>query len=204
MSPEIRGQDLRIAFDRPEFRIMIVADKFQTGFDQPKLVAMYLDKKIANEVEIVQTLSRLNRKSPGKDQTFIIDFVNDSEAIRKAFARYDAGAMIEEVQDLNVIYDMKTNLDREGIYNDAHLQAFREAPFQVARKIAAARDPEHKAIFAATHAPTDTFNGRLKDLRNQAEAAEATYQKARQNGNESGMKQTDHEGKQIEGSYRRS
>ncbi|MEZ1817439.1 hypothetical protein QVM29_32280, partial [Pseudomonas aeruginosa] len=87
-----------------------VADKFQTGFDQPKLVAMYLDKKIGNEVEIVQTLSRLNRTFPGKDQTFVIDFVNEPEAIRKAFARYDAGAMIEEVQDLNVIYDMKTAL----------------------------------------------------------------------------------------------
>jgi type I restriction enzyme R subunit len=76
MNPRQYGTDLRIVFDRPEFRVMIVANKFQTGFDQPKLCAMYLDKKIANEVEIVQTLSRLNRTSPGKDttSTFVVDF----------------------------------------------------------------------------------------------------------------------------------
>lgn len=160
---------------------------------------MYLDKKIANEVEIVQTLSRLNRTFPGKDQTFVIDFVNEPEAIGKAFARYDAGAMLEEVQDLNVIYDMKTALDREGIYEDAHLLAFREARFQTARKIAAARDPEHKAMFAATQIPTDAFNGRIKVLRKQTEAAEAAYQIARQADNHDGMKQADHDRKQIEG-----
>ncbi|MEN1280024.1 type I restriction endonuclease subunit R, partial [Pseudomonas aeruginosa] len=60
MNPDVQGQDLRFAFDRPEYRVMLVADKFQTGFDQPKLVAMYVDKKIANHVEIVQTFSRLN------------------------------------------------------------------------------------------------------------------------------------------------
>ncbi|MEE4208463.1 MAG: DEAD/DEAH box helicase family protein, partial [Parvularcula sp.] len=195
MNPGAKGQDLRIAFDRPEYRVMIVADKFQTGFDQPKLVAMYLDKKIANEVEIVQTLSRLNRTFPGKDQTFVIDFVNEPEAIRKAFARYDAGAQIEEVQDLNVVYDMKNALDREGIYSDADLDAFRSARFQTARKLAAARDPEHKAMFAATQAPTDAFNKRLKDLRSNAQASEDAYQAARRVGDESGMKQADHDRK---------
>lgn len=200
MNPGAKGQDLRTAFDRPEYRVMIVADKFQTGFDQPKLVAMYLDKKIANEVEIVQTLSRLNRTIPGaKDHTFVIDFVNEPEAIRKAFARYDAGAQIEEVQDLNVVYDMKTALDREGIYSDADLDAFRIARFQTARRLAAAQEPEHKAMFAATQAPTDAFNKRLKDLRNNAQASEDIYQAARRAGDENGMKQADHDRKQVEG-----
>jgi type I restriction enzyme R subunit len=199
MNPGARGKDLRIAFDRPEYRVMIVADKFQTGFDQPKLVAMYLDKKIANEVEIVQTLSRLNRTFPGKDQTFVIDFVNEPETIRKAFARYDAGAMVEEVQDLDVIYDMKIDLDREGIYAQNDLVAFRTARFQTARKLASASEPEHKAMFAATQAPTDIFNSRLKALREQAESAEIAFQKARTAQNEDGMKQANHERKQIEG-----
>ena len=57
MNPDVAGQDLRNAFERPEYRVMLVADKFQTGFDQPKLVGMYVDKKIANDVEIVQTFS---------------------------------------------------------------------------------------------------------------------------------------------------
>jgi type I restriction enzyme R subunit len=61
MNAEAAGQDLRVAFDRIEYQVMLVADKFQTGFGQPKLVAMYVDKKIANDVEIVQTFCRLNR-----------------------------------------------------------------------------------------------------------------------------------------------
>src|SRR6185312_1316375 len=72
MNPSQYGSDLRKVFDRPEFRVLIVANKFQTGFDQPKLCAMYLDKKIANDVEIVQTLSRLNRTTAGKDTTWVI------------------------------------------------------------------------------------------------------------------------------------
>ncbi len=199
MNPGARGQDLRVAFDRPEYRVMIVADKFQTGFDQPKLVAMYLDKKIANEVEIVQTLSRLNRTFPGKDQTFVIDFVNEPETIKAAFARYDAGAQIEEVQDLNVIYDMQRGLDRESIYSTHDIDAFRKARFQTAQRLATSRDPEHKAMFAATQAPTDEFNRRLKELRQQAEASEDAYQAARLVGDESRMSQADHERRHIEG-----
>jgi type I restriction enzyme R subunit len=115
MNPEVKGQDLRLAFDRPEYRVMLVADKFQTGFDQPKLVAMYVDKKIANDVEIVQTFSRLNRMAPGKDEVFIIDFVNDPENVRRAFAMYDDGAQIDDVQDLNVVYEIKEQLDGQGL-----------------------------------------------------------------------------------------
>ena len=110
MNPGVGGQDLRTAFDTPEYRVMLVADKFQTGFDQPLLVAMYIDKKIANDVEIVQTFSRLNRMAPGKDEVFIIDFVNDPENVRRAFAMYDEGAQIEEAQDFNVVYEIKEQL----------------------------------------------------------------------------------------------
>jgi len=102
MNPDVAGQDLRLAFDRPEYRVMLVADKFQTGFDQPKLVAMYMDRKIANNVEIVQTFSRLNRIAPGKGGIFIIDFVNDPANVRRAFAMYDDGVQIDDTQDLNL------------------------------------------------------------------------------------------------------
>ena len=95
---------------------MLVADKFQTGFDQPKLVAMYVDKKIANDVEIVQTFSRLNRIAPGKDEIFIIDFVNDPANVRRAFAMYDDGAQIDDMQDLNVVYEIKEALNAQGLY----------------------------------------------------------------------------------------
>jgi len=192
MNPTVKGQDLRHAFDRPEYRVMLVANKFQTGFDQPKLVAMYIDKKIANDVEIVQTFSRLNRMFPGKDRTYVVDFANDPEVVRRAFARYDTGAQIEEVQDLNVVYEIKDRLDEAGIYDASHLEAFKIARFKTAEGFTGSKEPEHKAIYAATQGPTNTFNRMLKDRRQEARVAEIDYQKAKEAGNEDGMKAADH------------
>lgn len=192
MNPAVKGQDLRHAFDRPEYRVMLVANKFQTGFDQPKLVAMYIDKKIANDVEIVQTFSRLNRMFPGKDRTYVVDFANDPEVVRRAFARYDTGAQIEEVQDLNVVYEIKDRLDETGIYDISHLEAFKIARFKTAEGFTGSKEPEHKALYAATQGPTDTFNRMLKDRRQEARIAEIDYQKAKETGNEDGMKVADH------------
>src|SRR5206468_543962 len=160
MNPDVAGQDLRIAFDRPEYRVMLVADKFQTGFDQPKLVAMYVDKKIANDVEIVQTFSRLNRTAPGKDEVFVIDFVNEPDAVLAAFAKYDAGAVIEDVQDVNVVYEIKQVLDAQGLYEAQDLAAFKEARFKTIRDITQAQEPQHKALYAATERATRLFNQR--------------------------------------------
>tara|TARA_R110000868_G_scaffold43803_8_gene146996 strand:- start:11503 stop:14736 length:3234 start_codon:yes stop_codon:yes gene_type:complete len=200
MNRETGGKDLRHVFDRPEYRVMLVADKFQTGFDQPKLVAMYVDKKIANTVEIVQTFSRLNRTFPGKDQTFIIDFVNDPDVVRAAFAQYDRGARIEEVQDLNVIYDLKEFLDNQGIYDETHILDFQAARFRTAASAATGKDDEavHKEMYAATQEPTDAYNRRLSELRDRAAAAEDAWQRARSAGNEDGMKRADHEREQVE------
>ncbi len=86
MNPGLKGRDMRKAFDTDEYQVMIVAQKFQTGFDQPKLCAMYVDKPLGG-VECVQTLSRLNRKYDGKT-TFVLDFVNDTDEILKAFQEY--------------------------------------------------------------------------------------------------------------------
>lgn len=198
MNPGAGGKDLRHVFDRPEYRVMIVANKFQTGFDQPKLVAMYVDKKIANEVEIVQTFSRLNRTFPGKDATFIVDFVNDPASIRAAFQRYDAGAQIEEVQDLNVIYDMKDELDREGIYDDSHVEEFQAARFRMRTGARTTDDTIHRAMFAATEEPTRAFNDQLVTLRDRAEDAEAAYHDARFDGDADRMASIDHDRKAIE------
>lgn len=200
MNPDAAGKDLRHVFDRPEYRVMLVANKFQTGFDQPKLVAMYVDKKIANAVEIVQTFSRLNRTFPGKDQTFIIDFINDPDVVRAAFVQYDRGARTEEVQDLNVIYDMKEFLDDQGLYHDTHVQDFQRARFRTAAAAASGTDDEaaHKAMFAATQEPTDSYNRRLAELRDRASAAEDAWQRAKSAGNVDGMKRADHEREQVE------
>ena len=192
MNPDVAGQDLRLAFERPEYRVMLVADKFQTGFDQPKLVAMYVDKKIANDVEIVQTFSRLNRIAPGKDEIFIIDFVNDPANVRRAFAMYDDGAQIDDMQDLNVVYEIKEALDAQGLYEAEDLAAFKEARFKTIRDITQAQEPQHKALYAATERPTRLFNQRLKMLREAVNTWESAYEKAHSKGDKAGMKTADH------------
>lgn len=197
MNPDVAGQDLRIAFDRPEYRVMLVADKFQTGFDQPKLVAMYVDKKIANEVEIVQTYSRLNRPAPGKDEVFIIDFVNDPANVQKAFLTYDQGAQINDVQDANVVYEIKNQLDDQNMYDESDLENFKNACFKTIRDITnvktPAKTPQHKALFTATDQPVRLFKDRLKMLRDGVETWEAAYQKAHTEGNEAACKSADHQ-----------
>jgi len=198
MNVGVEVKDLRIAFDRPEFRVMLVANKFQTGFDQPKLVAMYIDKKIANEVEIVQTLSRLNRTFPSKEDTFVVDFINDPEAIRAAFSKYDSGAQITEVQDPNVIYDMKDTLDEQGIYSQEDIEAFKKARFETAKTFDIAKEDHHKAMFAATQQPTEVFNLRLKSLRDESALYEIDFQKAKEAGDEAAAKKAEHERMQIE------
>lgn len=192
MNPEVHGQDLRFAFDRPEYRVMLVADKFQTGFDQPKLVAMYVDKKIANHVEIVQTFSRLNRIAPGKDEVYIIDFVNDPENVRAAFATYDRGAQMDEAQDLNVVYEIKERLDEHGLYDAEDLAAFKEARFKTIRDITHAQSPQHKALYAATAGATALYNDKMKMLREAMAMWEAAFVKAHAQGDEAGMKSADH------------
>ena len=195
MNPYVIGQDLRLEFERPEYRVMLVADKFQTGFDQPKLVAMYIDKKIANDVEVVQTLSRLNRTAPGKDETFIIDFINDPSNVHRAFAMYDDGAQIEDVQDLNVVYEIKENLDAHNLYEADDLEQFKQARFKTIRDITASQEPQHKALYSATESPTRLFNQKLKMLREAVDTWESAYQKAYARKDEAGMKSADHQRK---------
>lgn len=175
LNPDASG-DLRNEFERSEYRVMIVANKFQTGFNQPKLVAMYLDKKVSG-VEAVQTLSRLNRTYPGKDETYVIDFVNDPKTILDAFKQYDDGAELESIQDVNVIYDMKDILDAVGIYVHADLEAFKQAR---GKAVLGKESDEslHKKLYSATQRPTDIFNSKLKILTDAIEQWDSAIDKA--------------------------
>ncbi|WP_439028789.1 type I restriction endonuclease subunit R [Gordonia terrae] len=114
------GSDLAAAFKGTTYTIMLVANKFQTGFDQPLLSAMYVDKKVSG-VTAVQTLSRLNRthrtaSGEQKRKTFVIDFVNEPEDIRAAFEPYFTGATLETETDPYVVVHLATKLDQAGIY----------------------------------------------------------------------------------------
>lgn len=182
MNPGLKGRDMRRAFDTREYRVMIVANKFQTGFDQPKLVAMYLDKKVSG-VEAVQTLSRLNRTTAGKDKTFVIDFANEAEEIEKAFRTFYRDAQVSDVQDPNIVYDLKQKLDAMLLYETAEVQAFARAVV----------DPgvTHQKLYSLTQAPTDRFNSKLKQLNEAIETWERAWRAASDAKDERGMAEAD-------------
>ncbi len=116
LNPGLKGQDIREAFAKPEFHLLLVANKFQTGFDQPLLCGMYVDKLLGG-IQAVQTLSRLNRAHPGKDTTYILDFVNDAGEILTAFKTYYETAELEATTDPNLVYDLRAKLDAAGHYD---------------------------------------------------------------------------------------
>jgi len=103
------------ALKTPEFRILIVANKFQTGFDEPLLHTMYVDKKLGG-VTAVQTLSRLNRTTKGKNNTFVMDFVNEVDEILESFQPYYQTTFIEEGTEPNKLYDVKTKIEQFEVY----------------------------------------------------------------------------------------
>ena len=93
---------------------MLVADKYQTGFDQPLLHTMYVDKKLSG-VKAVQTLSRLNRMCKGKEDTFVLDFVNDTDEILNSFQPYYELTSIQENSDPNHLYDLKAEIEKANV-----------------------------------------------------------------------------------------
>ena len=121
MNPTLKGRDIRDAFNTDEFQILLVANKFQTGFDQPLLCGMYVDKRLAG-IQAVQTLSRLNRAHPGKDTTYILDFVNEPAEILTAFKTYHTTATLESVTDPNIVFNLRNKLDANGYYDDNDIE----------------------------------------------------------------------------------
>ncbi|MXW29321.1 MAG: type I restriction endonuclease subunit R [Chloroflexi bacterium] len=110
-------------FASSDYQILLVAEKYQTGFDQPLLQAMYVDKRL-DGVQAVQTLSRLNRIAPGKEPPFVLDFVNDPEDIRAAFAPYYDRTELLEASDPYRLDELKHELDGMQVYHHAEVEAF--------------------------------------------------------------------------------
>ena len=158
MNPGL-GSDLAKEFRRPEYRLMLVADKFQTGFDQPLLCAMYVDKKLP-DVHAVQTLSRLNRtyRAPSgevKDRTFVLDFVNDPAEIREAFLTYYLEAHVETATDPNLVHQLATKLAQSRIYTPQDVSRYAEAWWTPTQS--------HAALAAAVTPARDEFASRWAD-----------------------------------------
>ena len=129
--PELTGfgeKQLPEVFDKGDYRILLVAEKYQTGFDQPLLHTMFVDKPLSG-VKAVQTLSRINRIHPGKEDTFILDFVNDRDTILKSFQPYYEMTTVEQVTDPNHLYDLKNKLDEKQVYWQSEIDAFARVYF---------------------------------------------------------------------------
>lgn len=116
-------------FDTDEYQVLVVAEKYQTGFDQPKLVAMYVDKKLAG-LQAVQTLARLNRMRAGKARTFVLDFQNTMEEIKDAFAPFFEVTALEERTDLNQIYDLEQRISNSTYIHKDEVERFADQFFK--------------------------------------------------------------------------
>jgi len=165
LNPTLKGRDIREAFKSDEFQILLVANKFQTGFDQPLLCAMYVDKRLAG-IQAVQTLSRLNRCHPGKDTTYVLDFVNDTQEVLDAFKTYYETAELADVTDPNVIFNLRAKLDGSGHYDDG----------EVDRVVAVELKPGAKQseLVAALEPVIDRLHRRYKAAREALAAARET------------------------------
>lgn len=133
MNGGLKEKELPDTFAKPEFRVLLVAEKYQTGFDQPLLHTMYVDKRLAG-IQAVQTLSRLNRTHPLKDDTFVLDFVNEPGEIQEAFRQYYEGSVMGEQVDPDKLYEVKAELDASGIYLHTEVVNFARVFFAPKRR----------------------------------------------------------------------
>ncbi|MCM3778809.1 type I restriction endonuclease subunit R [Microbacterium hydrocarbonoxydans] len=170
LNPGLKGRSLEAAFGGDEFQVMIVANKFQTGFDQPLLVGMYVDKKLSG-IAAVQTLSRLNRVIPGKENTYVIDFVNDPAEILAAFQVYYEDAELTEPSDPNIIHDMLGKLRSMNIIDPHDVDAVVNAWLTKTRHnalyshIKTSRDVFWDRWNTSVDASDDLDRGRLEEFR---------------------------------------
>jgi type I restriction enzyme R subunit len=142
MNNGVKESELPEKFATEEFQILIVAEKYQTGFDQPLLHTMYVDKRL-DGVQAVQTLSRLNRTAPGKTDTFVLDFVNEREDIHKAFKPYYRETDIGDMPDVHQLYAIQTELEASPVIDRPDITAFCEIWFRNRRDPTAG---EHKQL----------------------------------------------------------
>lgn len=165
MNQGIREKELPERFATSEFQVLLVAEKYQTGFDQPLLHTMYVDRKLGG-IQAVQTLSRLNRIHPLKEDTFILDFVNNREEIRQAFQQFYEGAELGAQADPQQLYQLQSELEALGIYLHQEVERFCEIYFKPKQRQSPA---DHQAMNAALDPAVDRFRAFLNEQPKEAQ-----------------------------------
>lgn len=175
MNIGLKGRDMRKAFDTDDYQVMLVANKFQTGFDQPKLCAMYVDKKLTG-VDCVQTLSRLNRTYKGKAEsgTFVLDFFNDPEDILEAFQPYYETATLVNVSEPDQVYDLYEKLRASGIFLWHEVEQFVDAFYS--------KNKSNAAISNICKPAVERWQKRYKLAREQAQHAKEMLERTKATG----------------------
>lgn len=129
----IKEKQLPKYFNSDEFNMLIVAEKYQTGFDEPLLHTMFVDKKLSG-VKAVQTLSRLNRTMPSKKDTFVLDFVNTADEIKTSFEPFYQATILSEEASPNIIYDIKNTLDEYHLWQQSEIEVFAKIYYKTAEQ----------------------------------------------------------------------
>ena len=165
----LKESELPRAFGSDRYNLLVVANKYQTGFDQPLLSAMYVDKRLSG-IQAVQTISRLNRTAPGKEEVFVLDFVNEREEILESFQTFYEGTTVLETVDPQRLYELQVQLDAAEVYYEQDVERFARAFFKPKAKqresdnaaMNAALDPAIDRFKALDDEPADEFRKRLQ------------------------------------------
>jgi type I restriction enzyme, R subunit len=161
MNEGVKEKELPDIFGKPDYPVLLVAEKYQAEFNQPLLHTMYVDKRMAG-IQAVQTLSRLNRNHPLKDDTFVLDFVNKPDEIQEAFRHYYEGSVMGEHVDPDRLYEVKADPDASGIYLQTEVDVFTKIFFAPKRRQSPS---DHKNM----NAILDQAVARFQQLKNSKE-----------------------------------
>ncbi len=173
MNQGIKESELPEQFATEQYQVLLVAEKYQTGFDQPLLHTMYVDKRLSG-IQAVQTLSRLNRTTAGKENTFVLDFVNEPGEIYTAFKPYYEVTPQGEESDPHQLYDLQHRLQQAQVFFDDDINAFVEVWYKNRNEPTAADHKRINAILdqaverykALSEEEQDLFKGQLASYRN--------------------------------------
>jgi type I restriction enzyme R subunit len=159
---QIREKELPEVFLTEEYQVLLVAEKYQTGFDQPLLHTMYVDKRL-DGVQAVQTLSRLNRTAPGKEDTFVLDFVNKADDILEAFKPYYELTAVGDQADASQLYELQAKIDEKQVIHTNEVQEFCKIFFQPKANNSPADHTAMNALLDGAIARFDAFDGQAQE-----------------------------------------
>ena len=171
MNDGVREKELPEKFATDDYQVLLVAEKYQTGFDQPLLHTMYVDKRLSG-VQAVQTLSRLNRKCPGKEETFVLDFVNRDEEIREAFQPYYEQTGVGEKAEPKQLYDLKARLDGMQVYYRSEVEEFAKVFYKPRNRW---RSGDHSRMNSSIDPAVDRFGNLNEEEREEFRKVLAAY-----------------------------